>query len=51
MKDMEFGMRLVKTHRTAFNRQISEPMEIQNPDMEKVSSSLSPLAEKSRKKA
>ena len=24
-KDMEFGMRLVKTHRTAFNRQISVP--------------------------
>ena len=34
MKDMEFGMRLVKTHRTAFNRQISESVEIQTQKRE-----------------
>ena len=30
LREMEFGMRLVKSHRTAFNRQISESVEIQN---------------------
>ena len=28
--EMEFGMKVLKTHRTAFNRQISESVEIQN---------------------
>ena len=27
---MEFGMRILRTHRSAFNRQISESVEIQN---------------------
>ena len=34
IKKMEFGMRLVKTHRTAFNRQISESVEIQTQKKE-----------------
>ena len=34
LRDMEFEMRLVKTHRTAFNRQISESVEIQNQKIE-----------------
>merc|ERR1711954_410509 len=34
IKDMEFGMRLIRTHKTAFNRQISESVEIQNQKKE-----------------
>ena len=30
VEQMEFGMRIIKTHRTAFNRQISESVEIQS---------------------
>ena len=33
LKDMKFGMRIVKVHRSAFNRQISESVEIQNQKM------------------
>ena len=29
LNDLEFGMRFLKPHRTAFNRQISESVEIQ----------------------
>ena len=33
LKDMKFGMRVMKAHRSAFNRQILESVEIQNQKM------------------